>query len=65
MATCPYCSNQLLRHIRSNQTYWFCRHCWEEMSDADLNHSHSFSISLLSNLVVRPKETLELTLRQV
>ncbi len=31
MATCPCCSDQMLRHIRGNQTYWFCRHCWQEM----------------------------------
>ncbi|HEY9647550.1 MAG TPA: hypothetical protein V6C88_14335 [Chroococcidiopsis sp.] len=23
----------MLRHIRVNQTYWFCRHCWQEMPD--------------------------------
>jgi hypothetical protein len=31
MTNCPCCSNQMLRHIRTNQTYWFCRHCWQSM----------------------------------
>jgi hypothetical protein len=31
MNTCPCCSNILLRQIHSNQVYWFCRHCWQEM----------------------------------
>ncbi|MBG1243631.1 hypothetical protein F8R90_21355 [Nostoc sp. NZL] len=31
MTNCPCCSNQMLRHIRLQQTYWFCRHCWQEM----------------------------------
>jgi primosomal protein N' len=50
MATCPCCSDQMLRHVRANQTYWFCRHCWQEMPNLDscqLNLSLS-SISLRS-----------------
>ena len=35
MATCPCCSYQMLHHIRGNQTYWFCRHCWQEMPNLD------------------------------
>ena len=31
MPSCPCCSDQLLRHIRSAQIYWFCRSCWQEM----------------------------------
>lgn len=31
MATCPYCSTKLLRHVRDTQVYWFCRHCWWEL----------------------------------
>lgn len=27
MADCPLCSDILLRHIRSGQTYWLCRRC--------------------------------------
>ncbi|HEY9599550.1 MAG TPA: hypothetical protein V6D33_17950 [Cyanophyceae cyanobacterium] len=28
---CLCCSEQLLRHIRQGQIYWFCRHCRQEM----------------------------------
>ncbi len=31
MSHCPCCADQMLRHIRANETYWFCRHCWQEM----------------------------------
>ncbi|MBW4520508.1 MAG: hypothetical protein KME16_12505 [Scytolyngbya sp. HA4215-MV1] len=31
MNTCPCCSNQMLRHFRHHQLYWFCRSCWQEM----------------------------------
>ncbi len=30
-ATCPCCSEPLLRHIRGGSIYWFCSHCWQEM----------------------------------
>ncbi|WP_081402929.1 hypothetical protein [Scytonema hofmannii] len=31
MNYCPCCSDQLLRHIRSNEIHWFCRSCWQDM----------------------------------
>ncbi len=31
--TCPCCSDTLLRHIRTGEVYWFCRHCYQEMPD--------------------------------
>ena len=31
MKTCPCCSNQLLRHFRHQQLYWFCQTCRQEM----------------------------------
>ncbi|MEA5573032.1 hypothetical protein [Calothrix sp. UHCC 0171] len=31
MSNCPCCSNVLLRHIRGNEVYWFCRNCWQTM----------------------------------
>jgi hypothetical protein len=31
MNNCPCCSNQLLRHLRQNEVYWFCRSCRQEM----------------------------------
>ena len=33
--TCPCCSTTLLRHIRSQRVYWFCRHCYQEMPNPD------------------------------
>lgn len=30
MTNCPY-SNQMLRHVRDYQVYWFCRRCPSEM----------------------------------
>lgn len=37
MATCPYCSDRLLRHISGPRVYWFCRTCWQEMPIIDLS----------------------------
>ncbi|MDX2228285.1 MAG: hypothetical protein NW220_01515 [Leptolyngbyaceae cyanobacterium bins.349] len=31
MTNCPCCSTPMLRHIRQQQVYWFCRECWQEM----------------------------------
>jgi ribosomal protein L37AE/L43A len=31
MKNCPCCSNQLLRHFRHHQIYWFCQSCRQEM----------------------------------
>lgn len=31
MASCPCCSNLLLRHIRQGGVYWLCRSCHAEM----------------------------------
>lgn len=30
---CPCCSHRMLRHIRHDSMYWFCRSCWQEMPD--------------------------------
>ena len=35
MRSCPCCSHQVLRHIRGHQLYYFCRHCWMEVSKLD------------------------------
>ncbi|MHC5896053.1 hypothetical protein [Nostoc sp.] len=40
MTNCPCCSNQMLRHIRLQQTYWFCRHCWQEMPNLILKENN-------------------------
>ncbi|NMG08091.1 hypothetical protein DP117_14815 [Brasilonema sp. UFV-L1] len=31
MNNCPCCSRPLLRHIRNQEIYWFCRSCWQVM----------------------------------
>lgn len=31
MASCPCCSNSMLRHIQNRKIHWFCRTCWAEM----------------------------------
>ncbi len=28
---CLCCEHKLLRHIRNNRVYWFCRRCWRDM----------------------------------
>jgi len=33
MNNCPCCSNQMLRHTRNSQIYWYCLHCKQEMPD--------------------------------
>lgn len=33
--TCPCCSTNLLPHIRSQRVHWFCRNCYQEMSNPD------------------------------
>ena len=31
MIACPCCSHPMLKHIHSQQIYWFCRNCWQDM----------------------------------
>ncbi len=33
--TCPCCSDTLVKHIRSREVHWFCRHCYQEMPNYD------------------------------
>ncbi|MBZ8179167.1 MAG: hypothetical protein SAL07_08845 [Oscillatoria sp. PMC 1051.18] len=28
---CPFCSGKMLKHIRSNNLYWFCSDCRQEL----------------------------------
>ena len=57
MNSCPYCSHNLLRHLRSQNRYWYCPHCRLETSDSfmtaqnssrtrkfELLKSHNFSL---------------------
>ncbi len=34
MNSCPHCSHNLLRHLRSHNLYWYCSHCHLETSDS-------------------------------
>ncbi|MGB3613965.1 MAG: hypothetical protein WBA10_09245 [Elainellaceae cyanobacterium] len=34
MSTCPCCADLLLRHVRRDDTYWFCSSCRQEMPTA-------------------------------
>lgn len=34
---CPYCSDRLTRHIQHQQIYWFCRSCWQRISDVEMD----------------------------
>lgn len=37
MSNCPCCSDRLLRHIRRGSLYWFCRSCWAEMPNLEMD----------------------------
>ncbi|MEH2213674.1 hypothetical protein [Nostoc sp.] len=50
MNYCPCCSSLLLEHIRGAETYWFCRHCWQEMPIYDWNESSSLSDVVMGKL---------------
>ncbi|MEH1946052.1 MAG: hypothetical protein V7K77_03525 [Nostoc sp.] len=52
MTNCPCCSNQMLRHIRLQETYWFCRHCWQEMPNLSLDKS-SLNLTRKNTLLAR------------
>lgn len=47
----------MLRHIRHNQIFWYCRHCWQEMpnfnSPASLaKYSQSFENLIQKQVLV-------------
>lgn len=54
MNTCPCCSNKLLRHIRSSNTYWFCSHCRQEMPNLD-------GAIALSNQIHKPRREINIS----
>lgn len=55
MTNCPCCSNQMLRHVRQREVYWFCRECWQEMPVYNLSVSslQKYDSSPSRNLVTR------------
>lgn len=53
-STCPYCSNPLLRHVRSKGVYWFCNHCYQEMPYPNRSLDHletTLNLSYYSSLI--------------
>lgn len=51
MASCPCCSDILLRHVRSRKTYLYCRRCRLEILEAGygqrLGHNHASAETIL------------------
>jgi hypothetical protein len=33
LTICPCCNDKMLHHLGHRRSYWFCRHCWQEMPD--------------------------------
>jgi hypothetical protein len=54
MNNCPCCSNQLLRHLRQNEVYWFCRTCRQEMPLLNLSQC-SFSQKVKVKIAKLPR----------
>lgn len=54
MTNCPCCDNQLLRHIRGKNVYWFCRSCWQEMPELSLTNCSLFDASV--RILVQARE---------
>ncbi len=48
MNNCPCCSQTMLRHIRHQNVYWFCRNCWSEMPLLEKKLAH-FGLSSAKN----------------
>lgn len=60
MASCPCCSHAMLRHIRHNQIYWYCRHCWQEMPNFNSSNSLSKYSQSLDNFLQKKVSGCEL-----
>ncbi|EKQ68538.1 hypothetical protein OsccyDRAFT_3076 [Leptolyngbyaceae cyanobacterium JSC-12] len=44
MASCPFCSDVLLRHIRSGQAYWLCRRCRTEILEQEFGRTNEVDL---------------------
>ncbi|MEM7727406.1 MAG: hypothetical protein AAF208_13715 [Cyanobacteria bacterium P01_A01_bin.45] len=53
--SCPCCGGSLLRHIRHNGVYWFCRFCWQEVPTVEASQSRN---SVSRNSLSRSSENL-------
>ncbi|MBE8999987.1 MULTISPECIES: hypothetical protein [unclassified Nostoc] len=56
MNYCPCCSSLLLEHIRGADSYWFCRHCWQEMPVYKLNESSLFTEAVIGKIPRKPQK---------
>lgn len=50
MMNCPCCSHSMLRHIRHQRIYWFCRTCWQEMPNFQSEATRVVSFSTAVDL---------------
>lgn len=46
----------MLRHIRQQQLYWFCRTCWQEMPSLEGKLTRSLSYSLPAELKISSRK---------
>ena len=56
MTSCPCCSSQMLRQIRSHEVHWFCRTCWTEMPS--IKEGPNVLISLAEDLITYHQKAL-------
>ncbi len=63
LSVCPCCNGKMLHHLSHRRSYWFCRHCWQEMPDLRAraekyrDRTHTFA-NLSLNLVNSQKARL-------
>ncbi len=57
MTSCPCCSSQMLRQVRSHEVRWFCRTCWTEMPSIK-EHSNILTTLAEDLLIHHPKALL-------
>ncbi|MEM8805862.1 MAG: hypothetical protein AAGF01_07530 [Cyanobacteria bacterium P01_G01_bin.38] len=55
---CSLCSDNLLRHIRRSQLYWFCPSCRQEMPEEKRQPEISASSALNAFSALKRKDTL-------
>jgi hypothetical protein len=63
LTVCPCCNNRMLHHLAHHRSYWFCRHCWQEMPNLsdriERKCDRTYSLADLSlNLINIKKVTL-------
>jgi hypothetical protein len=60
MATCPVCSDVLLRHIRNGQTYWLCRRCRSEIQEIHVSQGLplSYAKDILCSSLLYPSKVM-------